>query len=162
MQVDPYSTELRDQTQAGVMAGEPFATGFAATRQLGADDAVARLAAGSFVGPSRRLAVATDLEQLGDPTRGGVLGSVVFAEGPSRYGYARQEPTTKVDKSGLYATPAPPWPSSPVQNRGVRVCFAEWVLIMVTPGSSMSICTYRHYTGAYKQTVALGACPSQP
>ena len=89
------------------------ASGFAATPQRGLDDMVARSGAGSFVSlPPRPVAAAELLEQFGDPVKGGVLGSAVFADGPSRYGYAGQSPLAKVDVSGLL-TPTSSGPFSP-------------------------------------------------
>ena len=126
LQTDPYETELRDQTQAGALAGVPYATGFAANLLRGLDDMIARSGAGALVSLPPRPAGAADLlEQLGDPVRGGVLGSAIFADGPSRYGYAGQSPLGKVDGSGLYATPVPSGPYTPIPPHGSMQCWGD-------------------------------------
>jgi RHS repeat-associated protein len=107
LQPDPYSTELRDQTQAGVLAGEPYPTGFAANPQRGLDDMIGRSAAAAFAVnvPSEPTAIADALPPLfANPAGGDATQSIVFADGPSRYGYAGQAPITKVDPSGQQAT----------------------------------------------------------
>ena len=94
LQADPYSTELRDQTQAGVMPADAVRNFY---------DGIARSGAGTFVGalPQIPVVAADLLEQVGDPTKGGALGSAVFPDGPNRYEYAGQSPETRVDSSGL-------------------------------------------------------------
>jgi RHS repeat-associated protein len=103
LQPDAYTTEPPDQTQPWALAGVPYQARFAANLVRGLDDIVERSAAGLFVdGLPQRPEVAADLLQpLGNPSTGGVLGSVVFADGPSGYGYAGQSPETRFDPNGL-------------------------------------------------------------
>ncbi|WP_158813300.1 hypothetical protein [Methylocapsa sp. S129] len=113
VQVDPLSTQMRDQTQAGALAG---AGGFAGNLVRGFNDALSRSALGQVNATIRGAALPTAptiaddlLEPLGDPTRGNFLANAVFPDGPSRYGYAQQAPLAKFDRSGLATnyTPAP-------------------------------------------------------
>jgi RHS repeat-associated protein len=109
LQVDPYSDELNDQTQAGTLAGVPIAQGYAANLIRGFDDAVARGAAGQVTAaiggqvlpPVPTTAASDLLEPLGDPTKGNIIPNAVFPAGPSRYGYAEQSPFAEIDPSGL-------------------------------------------------------------
>src|SRR5271155_2520592 len=123
VQVDPFSTQMRDQTQAGALAG---AAGFAANLVRGFNDAVARSAVGQVNGaiggqtiPAAPRAGADWPEPLGDPTKGDVLANAVFPDGPSRYGYARQAPLTKTDQPGLASGPFTPRPEA----SDIRQCF---------------------------------------
>jgi RHS repeat-associated protein len=127
VQPDPFSTLMRDQTQAGALAG---AAGFAGNLVRGFNDAVARSAVGQVNGAigGQTLPAAPGvgvdlLEPLGDPTRGNILANAVFPDRPSRYGYARNAPLLRTDArglaSGLY-TPKPPSSSA-----GQQMCLLE-------------------------------------
>jgi RHS repeat-associated protein len=103
IQPDPYSKELTDQTQAGALSGAPYTTMFAASPLVGLDDMMTRSGAASVVSdlPTEPRVAADLLGQIGDPTKGSVLGNVVFADGPNRYGYAAEASIARTDLSGL-------------------------------------------------------------
>jgi hypothetical protein len=107
------------------------------------------------------LAVADDLlEPLGDPTKGNVLANAVFADGPSRYGYAEQASVAKVDRSGLSVaqglyTPRPLSSDARTCGDVIHVCN----LISVLANDCIYWCENGGYTLAKQRNLGLG-CPS--
>ena len=85
-------------------------------------------------------------------------------DGPSLYGYAKQQPASQDDSSRLYAVPSGQKYTPKPNNSNLQMCLNPWALVSTTNIGNMKLCFYRNFlSGKFGTATAMGGvCPYEP